>query len=322
MNTKDFDWDLVRSFLAVMAHGSLLGAARAMRSSQPTLGRRIALLESQLGTPLFERTGRGLRPTSAALALAEAAGQMEQAAAQLSLRLARERTGLSGTVRLTASTTVATYLLPQVLASMRAGLPDIQVELVSSNAVSNLLRREADIALRMVQPQQASLIARRVGEVGVGAYAHADYLQRHGTPREPAQLLQHAMVGHDRDDSIVQGFRAFGIDLGASSFCVRCDDFVAYWQMVRAGIGIGFVADYVAATDPGVHRVLPQLRIPSLPMWLAVHREVHGNPRIRAVYDHLALALPAALGQPLVRPPSAAAKGAGQASAGTRRSRS
>lgn len=295
MNNQAFDWDLIRSFLAAMEHGSLLGAARALKSSQPTLGRRIAQLEAQLGTPLFERTGRGLRPTATALTLAASAQQMAHAAAQFSLRATRERTDLSGTVRLTASTTVATYLLPQVLAAMRQALPEIQVELVSSDAVSNLLRREADIALRMVPPRQASLIARRVGQVTLGVYAHADYLRRCGEPRQPEALLHHAMLGHDRDESIIQGFKAFGITLGAASFCVRCDDFVAYWQLLRAGIGIGFVADYVARTDAEVRPLLPQLKIPALPMWLAVHREIRGNPRIRAVYDHLSKALPEAL---------------------------
>jgi DNA-binding transcriptional LysR family regulator len=295
MNNQPFDWDLIRSFLAALEHGSLLGAARVLQTSQPTLGRRIATLEAQLGTPLFERTGRGLRPTPTALVLAESARQMEQAAHQFSHGLARAQSGLAGTVRISASTTVASYVLPQVLAQIRQALPEIQVELVSSNAVSNLLRREADIALRMVAPEQASLVARRVGQVTLGAYAHADYLARCGEPQQPEQLLQHTMLGHDRDDSIVRGFQSFGIAVSAADFGVRCDDFMAYWQMLRAGMGIGFVADYVARTDPQVRVVLPQLQIPALPMWLVVHREIRGNPRIRAVYDMLAEALPRVL---------------------------
>lgn len=295
MNNQNFDWDLIRSFLAALEHGSLLGAARALKSSQPTIGRRIAELESQLGVPLFERTGRGLRPTASALALAEPARQMEQAALDLSHGLAKTQNKLAGTVRLSASTTVACYLLPSLLAKIRLALPDIQIEVVSSNAISNLLRREADIALRMVQPSQASVIARRVGKVRLGVYAHAGYLQRRGTPRQPEQLLQHSLIGHDRDETIIRGFKHFGLALDKTSFGVRCDDFVAYWEMVRAGIGIGFVADYVARSDPAVQLLLPALKIPTLPLWLAVHRELRSNPCIGAVYDFLAEALPHAL---------------------------
>lgn len=295
MNNKNFDWDLIRSFLAAIEHGSLLGAAKALGSSQPTLGRHVAELESQLGVTLFERTGRGLRPTGMALTLAESARQMEQGALNLAQGLAKAQVNLAGTVRLTASTTVATYLLPELLAQMGKVLPDVQIEVVSSNKVSNLLRREADIALRMVPPQQSSLIARRVGAITLGTYAHQSYIKRHGSPLDPMDLLKHRVIGHDLDDSLIRGFRHFGLNLAPDFFPYRCDDFVAYWHMVRAGLGIGFVADYVARTDPAVSALLPQLVIPPLPVWLAVHREIRGTPRIRAVFDFLAENLPQVL---------------------------
>lgn len=295
MNNRSFDWDLIRSFLAALEQGSLLGAAKALQSSQPTLGRRIAELESQLGVPLFERTGRGLRPTTTALSLADAARQMEQAAVQLSHGLATTQSSLAGTVRLTASTTVSCYLLPPVLARLRQAHPEIQIELVSSNAVSNLLRREADIAVRMVAPQQASLVARRIGEVALGVYAHEDYLRRRGMPRQAEQLLQHTLLGHDQDDNILKGFRQFGMPLDRSHFAVRCDDLIAYWELLRAGLGIGFVATYLARSDPAVQAVLPELKIPTLPIWLAVHREMRSTPRIKTVYDWLAAEIPKAL---------------------------
>src|SRR6478752_10167764 len=157
--TTDFDWRLVRSFLAALDRGSLLGAARALRSTQPTVGRHVAELEAQLGVLLFERTGRGLLPTPMAQRLAEAARSMESAADQLARSVSGAQASVTGSVRITASQPVACLLLPPVLAQMRQALPEIQVELVSSNEVSNLLRREADIALRMVQPDQSSLVA-------------------------------------------------------------------------------------------------------------------------------------------------------------------
>jgi DNA-binding transcriptional LysR family regulator len=293
---SDFDWRLVRSFLAALDSGSLLGAARALRSTQPTVGRHVAELEAQLGVLLFERTGRGLLPTPMALRLAEAARAMETAADQLARGVSGAQAAVAGTVRITASQPVACLLLPPVLAQMRQALPDIQVELVASNQVSNLLRREADIALRMVQPDQSSLIARRIARVTLGAYAHRDYLKRRGTPRKLTDLLQHELVGGDRDVAILQGFASFGHPVTPQAFAFRTDDLIAYWEAVRAGLGVGFVADFVARGDAGVVALpLPTLKIPPMPVWLTVHREIRTSRRIRAVYDFLAQAVPEAL---------------------------
>lgn len=290
-----FDWSLIRSFLAALEHGSLLAAARALGASQPTLGRHIAELEAQLGVVLFERTGRGLLPTPMAHKLADGARAMEAGASQLARSVTGAESAAVGSVRITASQPVACGLIPPLLARMRLQLPEVQVELVASNDVSNLLRREADIAVRMVQPVQASVVARRIGKVAIGVYAHRDYLQRRGVPREPADLLSHDLIGGDRNEDIIRGFAAFGYPVTRKHFSFRSDDLVAHWQAVRAGLGIGFVADYLARTEPGVTALLPMLKIPPLPMWLAVHREIRSSARIRAVYDFLAQGLQKAL---------------------------
>jgi DNA-binding transcriptional LysR family regulator len=295
-STTEFDWRLVRSFLAALDQGSLLAAARRLGVSQPTLGRHIAELENQLASVLFERTGRGLVPTRTALQLAQAARQMQDGALQLSRTLAGSKSQAGGTVRITASVPVAVQLLPPILLDLRLALPDIQIELVSSNQVSNLLRREADIAIRMVRPDQNSLVARKIGEAVVGAYAHRDYLSRRGLPAQPADLLQHELIGSDTDTAIRQGFEAMGFPVPREAFALRSDDFLVQWQAVRAGLGIGFLADYQARLDPEVLPVLTgQLQVPPLPMWLAVHREIRTSRHIRAVFDFLAAALPAAL---------------------------
>ena len=291
----DFDWRLVRSFLAALDRGSLLAAARALRSSQPTLGRHIAELEAQLGVVLFERTGRGLLPTPTALRLAQSARAMEAGADQLARSVSGAEAGVSGSVRITASVPVACLLLPPLLARMRTALPEVQVELVSSNEVSNLLRREADIALRMVPPEQASLVARKIGRVTLGAYAHRDYLRRRGTPRKFEDLLAHDIIGSDRDETLLRGFASFGFPVAKEAFSFRTDDLIAQWEAVRAGLGIGFIADYVARGDKLVLPLLPQLKVPPLPIWLTVHREIRTSRRIRAVYDFLAAAVPESL---------------------------
>lgn len=290
-----FDWSLVRSFLAVLEKGSLLAASRDLQLSQPTIGRHVAELESKLGLVLFDRNGRGLLPTEAAYHLAESARIMQSGADQLARNVMGADLGASGTVRITASQPVSCYVLPPLLAQMRLSLPDVQVELVASNEVSNLLRREADITVRMVQPQQASIIARRVGKVTLRACAHQDYLRRRGVPRQPNDLLAHDLIGGDRNDDTLKGFAAQGLVVGREQFAFRADDLIVVWQAVRAGLGVGFVSEHLIRSDPAVIPVLPKLKIEPLPVWLAVHKEIRTSKRIRAVYDFLADALPAAI---------------------------
>jgi DNA-binding transcriptional LysR family regulator len=174
-------------------------------------------------------------------------------------------------------------------------MPDVQVELVASNSVSNLLRREADIAVRMVQPEQATVIARRVGKVAIRACAHQDYLRRRGVPRQPADLLNHDLIGGDRNDDTLKGFAAGGLSATREHFAFRTDDLIVVWEAVRAGLGIGFVSEHQIRTDSAVIPLLPKLKIRPLPVWLAVHREIRTSKRIRAVYDFLADALPGAV---------------------------
>jgi DNA-binding transcriptional LysR family regulator len=183
-----------------------------------------------------------------------------------------------------------------VLAALQREEPGLQVELVASNALDNLLRRDADIAVRMVRPQQGSLIARKLGDIRIVAAAHRDYLARAGTPRDAAELLSnHRLIGYDRDDLVIRGFAAAGVALSREHFVLRTDDQVAYGRLVAEGAGIGFVAAYNLAYWPGVVALLPQLVIPPLPCWLAVHREIRGNRLVRRVYDFLAEAVPAEL---------------------------
>ena len=287
-----FDWALVKSFLAVLDAGSLMGAARSLQAQQPTLSRHVAELEAQLGTPLFERTGRGVVPTAAAMAIADAARQMQAGAETLQRAVAGRRDATSGKVRITTSTVAASYLLPAVLARLQAAEPGIEIELVASNQLSNLLRREADIAVRMVRPAQGSLVARKLAELPIVAAAHRTYLQAAAPLREPGDLLQQRLIGYDRDDTIERGFARMGIAIRREQFVLRTDDQLAYGRLIAAGAGVGFVAHYNLRHWPGVQRVLPMLQIPALPCWLAVHREIRGNRIVRRVYDFLAEEIP------------------------------
>lgn len=285
------DWSLLHSFLAVAETGSLSAAARATGASQPTLGRHIRALEGQLGVTLFHRTTTGLEPSDAALPLIEAARDMAAQAARLARLAAGQAEGLAGTVRLTASRVVSMYLLPPVLARLRIAEPTIQVELVPSDTSENLLYNAADIALRMYRPEQLDIVARHVADLPIGLFAAPGYLDRRGRPQTADDLRHHDFVGYDRDERMVRVMRSMGMDVDRGFFPLRCDDQVVHWQLVRKGCGIGGMQVGIAAGDRAVERVLPDLPLPALPLWLAAPDSLRRNPRVRRVWDFLAEAL-------------------------------
>lgn len=284
------DWTLYRSFLAVAEAGSLSAAARALALSQPTLGRHIAELEAALGTTLFTRAARGLILTDAGTAMLPAARQMRDAAAALALMAAGREQSLSGTVRLTASRVVSHYLLPPILADLRAQEPGIEIELVPSDSTENLLFREADIALRMYRPTQLDVVTRHLGDLPTAIYAAKTYLDRHGRPQTAEALLAMDFVGFDRSDLILRLMAGLGIQRRREDFPLRCDDQVVYWALVRAGCGIGATQCPIGDADPTVERIAPFIELPSLPVWLTAPEALRQNPRIRRVLDHLSLA--------------------------------
>jgi DNA-binding transcriptional LysR family regulator len=284
------DWALLRCFLEVANSGSLSRAAGVLGSSQPTLSRQIALLEAHLGQSLFERTTRGLRLTEAGAALRAPAERMREQAQQFAMVAAGRTETLAGTVRITASEIVSAYVLPELLRGLRETHPEIQIELVASNTLENLLEREADIALRMLRPTQTALVARRLADQPLGLYAHRDYVQAHGKP-SAANMLQHQWVGYDRSDQLLRGFQAAGFKLTREFFGFRCDNQIVAWQAVRAGLGIGVGLKRVAVLAPELMRVLPSVPLAPLPLWITAHRELRGTPRLKIVFDALAAAL-------------------------------
>ena len=290
-----FDWTLVRSFLAVLDSGSMSAAAKRLGLQQPTLSRQIAALEAQIGASLFERTGRGAAPTELARMIADDARVMQDGADRLLQRLTRRQTQTAGDVRITTSQVAASYLLPPVIAALQVAEPGLRIELAADNAITNLLRREADIAVRMARPEQSSLVARKLADIPIIACAHTDYLDRAGAPQQPMDLLEHRLVGYDRDDTLVRGFAAADLPIRREHFVARTDDQLAYGRLVAAGVGIGFLAAYNLRWLPGVVQVLPTMPVPPLPCWLAVHREIRGNPLVRRTFDFLAERIPQVL---------------------------
>lgn len=287
------DWTLVRSFLTTVETGSLSAAARHLGLTQPTLGRHIQELEQELGVVLFTRSQRGLEPTPAAEDLLDAARTMREAAEGFERIATGKAEAVAGTVRITASEMVATYLLPSLLLPIRRELPDIAFEVEASNTVGNLVRRDADLAIRMIRPEQPDLVARRVNRMSIGLFGASSYLDRRGRPSRPDDLRHHDLIGHDRSDMLIRGFSAGGMALQRTDFVLRSDSHPVGWSMVAAGLGLGFGPVWLGATTPGLERVLPSLPVPSLEMWLVSHREVVTSRRLRLVTDRLGEALAA-----------------------------
>ncbi len=284
---RELDWSLIAAFVAVAETGSLSAAARMLGSTQPTLGRQIKALEDQLGVTLFQRQRRGFSLTDTGTALVPAAKAMRDAANALALTAAGQTASLAGTVRVTASVAASVYHLPQIIADIRAAEPEIEIELVSSDDTRNLLYREADIAVRMYQPTQLDLVTRHLGELPLGMYAAKSYVAKRGVPTGQDDLKFHDFVGYDSDTRIIDGFRDAGMPIDRDFFAVRCDDNIAYWELVRAGCGIGFAQRHMGETDPEIIEVDMGFPLPTLPVWLTAHQAMRQTPRIRRVWDLL-----------------------------------
>lgn len=296
-NHTEIGWELYRSYLGVLEEGSLSGAARAMGIAQPTVGRHIDALEKALGVALFTRSQTGLLPTDAALALQPFAQAMSTSATALKRAAESQGSGIKGTVRVTASEVVGVEVLPPILAQLQSAYPDLKVELVLSNRVQDLLQREADIAVRMTQPKQEQLIARRVGQVNLGFHAHQQYLQRRGTPQTMADLAQHALIGFDEETAFVRAARKGFALWQRDAFTLRTDNDVAQLALIRAGCGIGICQLPLAARDPQLVHLLPDSFTLGLETWLTMHEDLRNTPRCKVAFDALLQGLQAYMGE-------------------------
>lgn len=280
-------WDLLHTFLGVLREGSLSGAARGLGLTQPTVGRHIAALEQALGQPLFTRSPTGLLATEAALALRGHAEQMETAAAALQRAATARGDEVRGTVRVTASEVIGVEVLAGVFAALRGQHPGLVLELALSNQLQDLLRREADIAVRMTPPEQAQLIARRVGSVELGLHARPDYLDRHGRPATLAQLSGHTLIGFDTITPFIRAGSLRMGGMGRESFALRCDSDLAQLALLRAGAGIGVCQVALAKREPVLERVLAGAFAWPLETWVAMHEDLRQNRACRVVFDAL-----------------------------------
>lgn len=293
MNNAMPDWELCRTFLAIVREGSLSAAARLLGLTHPTVRRHLEELEAGLGAPLFVRSPAGLAPTDLALALREPAEAMEAAFEQF-LRLGSGvGQAMVGTVRITASEVMGAEVLPPILARLRLTHPGLQFELALSDDVADLVRRDADIAVRMVRPAQADLLARKVGVVSLGFYAHETWLREHGVPESLDALLRSGgLIGYDRSSVLIEALSTQDFTLARKHFGLRSDSGLAQLAALRAGLGVAVCQCPLAERDPALVRLFPDVTAP-LEIWLASHPSLRGSVRVRTCIAALARELAA-----------------------------
>jgi DNA-binding transcriptional LysR family regulator len=244
-----------------------------------------------LGVVLFTRSQTGLVATEAANASLPYAESVAAVAESLVRSVSAADDAALGTVRVTCSEVVGAEVLPPILAELRRAHPKLQIELSLSNVNEDLLRREADVAVRMAQPTQSALVAKRVGAVKLGVFASEAYLADHAAPRVPADVLRgHALVGKDRDNSFFTALAAIGLPLRRKDFVLRTDSDAAYLAAIRAGVGIGMCQLPLAAGPPPLRRLLPQIAV-NLPVWVVTHEDLRASRRVSIVFEHLASSL-------------------------------
>lgn len=281
-----FDWNRARAFLVSAEEGSFSGAARAMRSTQPTVSRQVAALEAELGVTLFAREGTGLALTEAGHAFLEHVRPMGQAAVRASVAAVGASERIAGPVTVTAGEVTCAFLLPPIVAALRVDHPGIHLELVASNQIQDLHRREADIAVRGVRPDHPDLYARRVGDETAGIFAARAYLERVGPIATPDDLARAEFLSFDRGTALRDGLEKLGLSVPPDRFPTVAANQLVQWALCRAGAGLCLMVNDVGRADPDVVRVLPDVAI-AIPRWLVCHRELRTSPRLRVVWDRL-----------------------------------
>ena len=288
----NFDWNRARAFLVTAEEGSFSAAARALSSTQPTVGRQVAAFEEELGVTLFERVGTRLELTISGLELLEHVRAMGTAANRTSLVATGQSESVEGTVCITASESIAAFLLPPILEHLRREYPGITLELVISNEARDLHRREADIAVRNFSPTQPDLIARKVRVSTAHFYAAPRYIERMGPLDSSEDLARAEILGFERGENMVDMFKKYlGLDVRNDQFPIITSNHLVQWALCKQGAGVCLMLDEVGTEEPRVVKVFPEMPSIPVPIWVVCHRELQTSRRLRLVFDWLAKGL-------------------------------
>lgn len=287
-SSLNFDWNRARAFLATVEHGSLSAAARVLGMAQPTLGRQVTALENELGVVLFERVGRGLTLTPNGEQLLEFVRRMGDAANEMSFKSVGQSQVVEGKVRLAVSEVFAAFTLPPIIEKLRQTHPGIELDIITSTYAADLLRREADIAIRYFHPKEPELIAKKIGEGLGGLYASVEYIQKMGGLSRPSSLQKAHFIDIEETGEIMKALNHNGFELTSKNFPIYTPNWLVMWEYVKQGLGVGMFDCMLADAEPLVRRILPEMANFPVTSWLVAHRELRTSTRIRIVFDLLA----------------------------------
>lgn len=286
------EWDDLKHFLAVARSGSLTEAARELKASAATVGRRIAALEHNLGARLFDRQQTGYTLTESGDAIRLKAENVEEAI----LSVEREATGrdlrVTGKVRLAASDDVATHIVTPHLGQFRRSYPGISLDIIARMDMVNLTRREADIALRGMQPAQGDFVVRRAGSWPFGLYAAKSYAEEHDLEPGSTDLSNAEIITWTEEWAHLRGGPWFAKHAPRCRIALASDSRRVHQSACKAGIGIAILPCHLSDPDPDLIRLLPPERVLSVDLWIVVHRDLVRTARVHAVMDFLTEVVP------------------------------
>lgn len=285
---KALDWNHIRAFHATATTGSLSAAARQLGLTQPTLSRQVASLEATLGVALFERVGRKLVLSQVGAQMLERIAVMADAVDLVELAASGQVQEISGRVCIAATDTYSAYILPEMIERLRQEAPQITVEVVASNELSNLHRRDADIAIRHVAPDRSGLIGQHIRDTEAHFYASDGWLARNDAPSRVSDLTHAGLIALQDTARFSEYLQGIGVPVAPADFRLVANSTVTAWEMVKRGMGVAPMLREIADRTPGVTRLLPDMPPIVVPIWLVTHVQMQSSPRIRLVQERLA----------------------------------
>ena len=282
------DWNALRIFKVIADSGSLSAASRRLNMSQPTLSRKLVALEESLDSQLFQRLPKGLVLTEAGEKIISLVSDMEEQALEVEKAVTGQNKRLEGTVRLTTTEFIGTYWMPELMVEFREEYPGISVDLNIDMTPRDLLRREADIAVRLGYPKQPDLIARKLGILPNYMAASPAYIEKHGMPQKLVDIKEHTGVGLEEaimhHPDVWKIYRQFE----PMSLAFTSNSMLANYEAINHGVGIGFFSALALERYPDLVRIdLEDLDPLILDVWLVTHADIRNSARIRALYDFL-----------------------------------
>ena len=281
------DWNDLRYFLAIAREGTLASAARGLEVDASTVGRRLAALEEELGSKLFDRTPAGLVLTEAGRGIRSAVEEMEASALAVERRTSGEDARLEGVVRITLTEAFAVDIVLPRFAPFRERHPGIEVQFLTDYGALDLARREADIAIRLTRPQDGTLVARKVGEIAIAPYASEAYLEQRGPPDPARGFVGHDVIGYADAAAKWPEARWLAEAAPGAGVAVRCNSLLSVVTAAVAGMGVGVMPCLCGDREPGLRRVAPLVASLRRDIWLVVHADLQHNARVRATLHFL-----------------------------------